>query len=632
MKNWFNNLTLKQKLSGLTAFVILGFVILGVTYFQSSQVLNQAKTDYERVIHYGEIADRVSILMLQARRREKDFILRSDEKYIGKHAQEIAAIERSLGELEKLAVTKAQRAEIKKLYQQVKAYQSGFIDLANNKKESGLNPKSGLRGSLRKAVHDVEGLVKKLKKDNLMVSMLMMRRHEKDFLMRGSDKYVKRMVKRKAEFYQMLENPDLQHEAIRKISPLMKKYHADFNRLAKNMAAAKVIQKKFRDVVHSMEDTLGVLKTRVKTELLTNEEIFNKKSVQLQQQFTIVLIIISIIISLLMFIIARSILRQLGADPLEVKKLVDAIAAGDLSTDLSAINEKKQVGVYAAMINMQKKLVFVVEQIQTNSNQISSAAAQVSDTASSLSGAASEQAASVEQTSASIEQMGASISQNSENAQATDKIANESATAAAEGGEAVCGTVEAMMQIAEKISIIEDIAYQTNMLALNAAIEAARAGDHGKGFAVVAAEVRKLAERSQIAASEISGLSGDSVKVAEKAGMLLEKMVPDISRTAELVQEITAASEEQASGVGQVSSAMQQLDKVTQQNAAGSEQLAATAEEMQAQSTNLQQVVSFFRLTTATDTTANAPHAIASLPGSNTFIAADDEEAVAKFG
>ena len=150
--------------------------------------------------------------------------------------------------------------------------------------------------------------------------------------------------------------------------------------------------------------------------------------------------------------------------------------------------------------------------------------------------------------------------------------------------------------IAEKITIIEDIAYQTNMLALNAAIEAARAGEHGKGFAVVAAEVRKLAERSQIAASEISTLTGDSVKVAERAGMLLEKMVPDITNTAELVQEITAASEEQSSGVGQISSAMQQLDKVTQQNAAGSEELAATAEEMQDQSENLQEMVGLFRL------------------------------------
>jgi len=314
-------------------------------------------------------------------------------------------------------------------------------------------------------------------------------------------------------------------------------------------------------------------------------------------QLLIIMSVISFILGVLIaFWITRSIMKMLGAEPAEVQALSKAIASGDLTMDLSGVDEKKQVGVYASMIDMQQKLIEVVEQIQNNSEQISSAATQVSATASSLSEATSEQAASVEETSASVEQMGASISQNSENSQATDKIATESASAAGEGGEAVAGTVDAMTQIADKISIIEDIAYQTNMLALNAAIEAARAGEHGKGFAVVAAEVRKLAERSQVAASEISTLTGDSVKVAEKAGVLLEKMVPDITKTAELVQEISAASEEQSSGVGQINSAMQQLDKVTQQNAAGSEELAATAEEMQAQSENLTQVVAFFRL------------------------------------
>ncbi|MFT5716565.1 MAG: methyl-accepting chemotaxis protein [Oleiphilaceae bacterium] len=316
-------------------------------------------------------------------------------------------------------------------------------------------------------------------------------------------------------------------------------------------------------------------------------------SVKLEQVVvTLIAIALSVVISI---ILIRGLIGQLGGQPEEVLELAERISLGDLTQDLSG-DGKHRVGVYAAMVGMQQKLIDVIQQIQSNSGQISSAASQVSGTASSLSEATSEQAASVEEVSASVEQMGASISQNSENAQTTDKIASESARAATEGGEAVAGTVVAMTQIAEKISIIEDIAYQTNMLALNAAIEAARAGEHGKGFAVVAAEVRKLAERSQLASSEISTLTGDSMKVAEKAGLLLEKMVPDITKTAELVQEISAASEEQSSGVGQINSAMQQLDKVTQQNAAGSEELAATAEEMQAQSENLQQVVAFFRL------------------------------------
>ncbi len=291
-------------------------------------------------------------------------------------------------------------------------------------------------------------------------------------------------------------------------------------------------------------------------------------------------------------------------------EIANDIAEGRLDSKIELQSTDEVGRLLKAIGSMQKKLTEVVEEIQGNSDQISSASAQVSDTASSLSEAASEQAASVEETSASVEEMGASISQNSENAQTTDKIASESAAAAREGGEAVNSTVEAMTQIADKISIIEDIAYQTNMLALNAAIEAARAGEHGKGFAVVAAEVRKLAERSQVAASEISTLTGDSVKVAEKAGSLLGKMVPDITRTAELVQEITAASEEQSSGVGQINSAMQQLDKVTQQNAASSEELAATAEQMQSQSANLQRVVGFFRL--AADTEKNSPVPISS--------------------
>lgn len=280
----------------------------------------------------------------------------------------------------------------------------------------------------------------------------------------------------------------------------------------------------------------------------------------------------------------------------DISRVIQSLAQGDLTQNIEADYQGLFGQLKTDINDTIDRLSSVMGDVKNNSDSLNSAAEQVSGTAQSLSQGASEQAASVEETSASVEQMGASINQNSENARVTDGIAAESSVAAEEGGGAVTETVQAMKDIAEKISIIEDIAYQTNMLALNAAIEAARAGEHGKGFAVVAAEVRKLAERSQVAASEISDLTGDSVKVAEKAGSLLEKMVPDIGRTAELVQEIAAASEEQAGGVGQITGSMQQLDQVTQSNAAASEELAATAQEMRGQSQALIEVIGFFNL------------------------------------
>ncbi len=313
------------------------------------------------------------------------------------------------------------------------------------------------------------------------------------------------------------------------------------------------------------------------------------------QVMTATAITIILVIGIALFLV-RGIQRQLGADPARVQEIVQRIANGDLTEDFSEEDASKLQGVYAEMISMQQKLSGVIGGVSQNSEAIVTASTQVSATAQTLSQGASEQAASVEETSASIEQMSASISQNSDNARVTDGIASESATSAKEGGSAVQETVQAMRQIADKVGIIEDIAYQTNMLALNAAIEAARAGEHGKGFAVVAAEVRKLAERSQTAAAEIGGLAGQSVEIAEQAGSLLEKMVPDINKTADLVQEISSASEEQSTGAGQITTAMSQLDTVTQQNAAASEELAATAQEMRGQAQTLKGLVGFFSL------------------------------------
>ncbi len=298
----------------------------------------------------------------------------------------------------------------------------------------------------------------------------------------------------------------------------------------------------------------------------------------------------------------RSTLGQLGGEPQYVNEVVNRMANGDMTADITLSKGDNSSMLFSIKAMMQKLSGIIVE-VRSATDNISSASEQVSATAQSLSQATSEQAASVEETSASMEQMSASVSQNTENAKVTDTMASQAAKQAVEGGDAVKSTVTAMKQIAEKIGIIDDIAYQTNMLALNAAIEAARAGEHGKGFAVVAAEVRKLAERSQVAAQEIGEVAGSSVDLAEKAGALLGEMVPAINRTSDLVQEITAASQEQSAGVGQINTAMTQMTQITQQNASASEELAATAEEMSAQALQLADVMSFFKVGgTALDT------------------------------
>ena len=293
--------------------------------------------------------------------------------------------------------------------------------------------------------------------------------------------------------------------------------------------------------------------------------------------------------------ITRSILKQLGGEPDFVADIARKVAEGDLTVKVET-RAKDTTSLLFAMKGMVDKLSQIIAEVRSSASALSSASEEVSATAQSMSQASSEQAASVEQTSASVEQMTASITQNSENAKVTDGMAVQVAKQAGDSGSAVGQTVEAMKQIAKRIGIIDDIAYQTNLLALNAAIEAARAGEHGKGFAVVAGEVRKLAERSQIAAQEISEMSSNSLEVAEKAGGLLNEMVPAIKKTSELVQEIAAASEEQSSSVGQVNTAMVQLNQITQQNASSSEELAATAEEMSGQAEQLQQLMAFFKV------------------------------------
>jgi methyl-accepting chemotaxis protein len=352
-----------------------------------------------------------------------------------------------------------------------------------------------------------------------------------------------------------------------------------------NVVYASVTQPALKNI----QRLLGSIRSTTAENIMTDEQMLKKASGT--RNAVIVLGVIALPLGMLFgWVIARGIVGPLskGVD------FAQDLSRGNLQARID-VEQQDEVGMLAnALKDMAGRLGQIVHEIKSASDNVAAGSMQLSSSSQAMSEGATEQASSAEEASSSMEEMAANIRQNADNAQETEKIARKASEDAQKGGKAVTEAVFAMKQIADKISIIEEIARQTNLLALNAAIEAARAGEHGKGFAVVAAEVRKLAERSQEAAGEITDLSSSSVEVAERAGEMLVKLVPEIQKTAELVQEISAASNEQNSGADQINKAIQQLDQVTQQNASSSEEMASTSEELSSQAEQMQSAIAFF--------------------------------------
>jgi methyl-accepting chemotaxis protein len=755
--------TLKAKLLLLVAAAIAAVSLLTLMQWITMGDQHALSGMMERV-------DNSAAQVLELRKHEKDFLLRSDRQYAAQFTQVMGELDQNLSALnQSLQERGLDNRQVVAYRDALKVYGDAFQSVVALMDKLGLDPNSGLQGQLRQATHQIEQALESQGNKGLRADLLLLRRHEKDFLLRLDAQYADKFNREFDVLLPALKAMDPQ------LGKLLTQYRQDFLALVEGYKAfgltpAEGLQGRMRQAIHATDEIVARLDDTVGQDIDGALARTNRNAI-------VVSVVIAVLLTVGGTLIIRSVLRQLGGDPAQVVDIANKISAGDLSSRINLAADDTR-SVMAAMKAMQDSLIGVVGEIRTvvaaankgdfnakmnlkgkagytqdlsellnqlsdtvdtafkdtvrvaqalargdlsqkvtrdcqgayndvkqavnttadaltaivgeirnlvaQANQgsfntkmnlhgkagytqelsellnqlsdtvdtafkdtihvaealergdltqtvtrdyqgafdqvkqslnntvaklaqtiadvnattdtIASATQQVSSTAQSLSQASSEQAASVEETSASIEQMAASINQNTENAKVADGMSADGSKKAAEGGQAVNETVGAMKDIAQKIGIIDDIAYQTNLLALNAAIEAARAGEHGKGFAVVAAEVRKLAERSQVAAQEIGQLASNSVGMAERAGKLLDEIVPATRRTAELVQEITAASQEQSAGVGQVNAAMGQLNQITQQNASASEELAATAEEMSSQADNLQQLMAFFNL------------------------------------
>ncbi len=639
------DISIGKKLFGGFLVVLALLVIVGAVAYTSLGNASKGFTEYREMARDANLAGRLQANMLMVRMNVKDFLITGSEKDKQQYRDYYKRMSGFLGESQKEIQDPERAKKIDFVDDQVGEYDTAFKKVMDyrTQRDDYVNNTLNVKGPLMENTLTDIMVSAYADKDPTaayyaglsMKHLLLARLYMAKFLDTNDRKAVDRVHEEFEKMQKQLEILDKEVENPRRREMLgtvvdaKALYLSTFDSLAelifnRNDIITNTLDRIGPEIAKATEDVKLDIKS-VQDTLGPKLQAANTRSVTIVMTVVIVAIFAGICLA---FFLTRGITNPIskGVD------FAQTISKGDLTATID-LDQKDEVGILAdALKNMATRLRDVVGNVRESSDNVKSMSENVKDAAENVSSTseemsasaeqmsqgATEQAASSEEASSSIEEMSANIKQNADNALQTEKIALQAAQDAQEGGKAVNETVSAMKEIADKISIIEEIARQTNLLALNAAIEAARAGDAGKGFAVVASEVRKLAERSQNAAAEINQLSSSSVDIAERAGNLLTKMVPDIQKTAELVQEISAACNEQNAGANQISTAIQQLDQIAQQNASAAEemssssenmstsavQMSSSANEMTSQAESLQDAISFFRLDESSSITA----------------------------